>query len=232
MRNMRNRALVCMASVLTLAAFGGCVADLEPAPSADRVIGLDGAAKTAVQGVAVLVQADAWPGPLDIETEVTPLKIRIDNNSADPLQVRYEAFTLVSPTGASFAALPLSQIEGEVSELTHTSGARDFYYRDFSVAPYYAPHYPGIDPYPGYFPLNSYYYDTYYHYWTDIELPTPAMQQRALPEGVIDSGGSLDGWLFFERVDDDLERVVFRADLVNADTGRKFAEVRIPFTVE
>ena len=58
------------------------------------------------------------------------------------------------------------------------------------------------------------------------------MQQRVLPEGVIDSGGSLDGWLFFERVDNDLERVVFRADLVNADTGRKFAEVRIPFTVE
>ena len=158
---MKTRMIAWMASIFLFAALGGCVADLEPAPSANRVIGLEDAAKNAAQGVSVLVQADAWPGPHDIETEVTPLKVRIDNNSDGPLRVRYNEFALISPTGASFAALPLSQIEGEVSALRHSSGARDFYYRDFSVAPYYAPHYPGINPYPGYFPLDSYYYDTY-----------------------------------------------------------------------
>jgi len=33
------------------------------------------------------------------------------------------------------------------------------------------------------------------------------MQQLAVPEGVLESGGSVDGRLFFEKVTDDVERV-------------------------
>jgi hypothetical protein len=66
-----------------------------------------------------------------------------------------------------------------------------------------------------------------------LKLPTPEMRQRVIPEGVVNSGGNLDGWLFFEKVEDEnLDRVMFRADLVDAETGKKFAEVRIPFLVE
>lgn len=59
------------------------------------------------------------------------------------------------------------------------------------------------------------------------------MISRIVPEGVINSGGMLEGWLFFEKVDpSDLNRVTFRSDLINAETGKKFAELRIPFVVK
>lgn len=219
------------AAILMVLATMGCATGLEPAPAADRVAGLEDAAQATVQGVRVVAQAAPWPGPVDIDREVTPLKVRVDNIGPTPLRVRYNEFALVAPDGTSFAALPLARIEGEVAVRTRTYGAPGFYHRGFAVAPYYAPFYPGIDPYPGFFGPDRYYYDTYYRYWEEIELPTTAMEQRVIPEGVIDPGGSLEGWLFFEKIGSHLERVVLRADLVDAPSGRKFAELRIPFIV-
>lgn len=232
---MKKRNRLMAAAIFMFMALGGCAADLSPAPAANKVAGMEEAARSTIQGVTVLVQADGWPGPLHIEEEVTPLKIRIDNDSGQPVRMRYNEFTLIGPNGASFAALPPSQIESELSVMTDAPGepyGTGFYHRYFAVAPYHVTLYPNIDPYTGRFPADPYYHSAYYSYWADVDLPTPEMRQRAIPEGVIRSGGSLDGWIFFERVDDDLPKVVFRADLVNADTGRKFAEARIPFAVE
>jgi hypothetical protein len=36
----------------------------------------------------------------------------------------------------------------------------------------------------------------------------------------------------FEKVQDNVDRVTFRADLVHAETVREFGEIRIPFGVE
>jgi hypothetical protein len=213
----------------------GCstTADLKPAPAAQTVAGHTDAARASTQGVSLLVQADDWPGPVDIQKAVTPLKIRIENKGPQPVQIRYNEFALISSENRTFSALPLSRIEEEVAVPVRVYHSPRFYHRNFHVAPHYAGIYPEVPPYHLRFPYDPYYNSVYYGYWDQREMPTSEMISRVLPEGVIDSGGMLDGWMFFEKVDASaLNRVVFRSDLINAETGKKFAEVRIPFVVK
>ena len=88
------------------------------------------------------------------------------------------------------------------------------------MAPYYSAVYSTMGVY------DPYYYDAYETYYADIDLPTPEMLQHALPEGVVDPGGSVTGFIYFEDVSDDVPRVEFRGQLVDASTGT------IPFAVE
>lgn len=230
MNTIIGAALSCLFLI-----FAGCstTADLKPAPTAQKALRHTDAARATTLGISLLVQADDWPGPVDIQKAVTPLKIRIENNGPQPLQIRYNEFTLISPENRTFSALPLSRIEGEVALPVRDFHSPRFYHRNFHVAPHYAGVYPGVPPYHRHFAFDRYYNRTYYGYWDKRELPTSEMISRVVPEGVISSGGMLDGWLFFEKVDPgDLNRVTFRSDLVNAETGKKFAEVRIPFVVK
>lgn len=45
------------------------------------------------------------------------------------------------------------------------------------------------------------------------------MIQRALPEGVLGAGGRVEGYLYFEKISDDIPRVRFSMDLLNPDRG-------------
>lgn len=65
----------------------------------------------------------------------------------------------------------------------------------------------------------------------EYPLPTPEMLRRAVPEGMIEPGGELAGFLFLERIDPREDRVRFRADRVNARSGESFGEVTIPFAM-
>ena len=126
-------------------------------------------------------------------------------------------------------ALPPLEIEGSVQEPVQEA----FGYRGFVGAPHYAGRYRHFPLHAGPYPYDPFYYDTYYDYWAEIDLPTQEMIGRALPEGVLEPGGYVQGWLYFEKVSDDASsRVVFRADLVDQASGRTFGEVRIPFRVE
>jgi len=216
-----------VAFVAMLAAAGGCTADLKPAMTADRVIGQEDTATTTAKGVTLEVQAGQWPGPGNIGYEVTPLRVRIRNNSGQPLRVRYNEFTLTASDGSSYSALPLIKIEGNVMV-----APEDFYHDKFTIAPYYSRYYPDVEPFTNRYEMDRPYYDSHILYWDDLDLPTPSMVSRVIPEGVVADGGRLAGWLFFERVNYKLDAVIFRADLVNADSGRKFAEALIPFRVE
>lgn len=46
------------------------------------------------------------------------------------------------------------------------------------------------------------------------DLPTERMIRRALPEGVLEPGGAVAGFLYFDEVDDETRRITFEADLV------------------
>jgi hypothetical protein len=234
MNEIIGAALSCLFLV-----FAGCsptvatTADLKPAPMAQTASGLTDAARATTQGISFLVQAEDWPGPVDIQKAVTPLKIRIENQGPQPVQIRYNEFALISSENRTFSALPLSRIEGEVAVPVRNLHSPRFYHRNFHVAPHYAGIYTEITPYHRHFAFDPYYNTTYYGYWENRELPTSEMISRIVPEGVITSGGMLEGWLFFEKVDPgDVNRVIFRSDLVNAETGKKFAELRIPFVVK
>jgi hypothetical protein len=54
---------------------------------------------------------------------------------------------------------------------------------------------------------------------------------KALPEGVLEPGGRVTGFVYFEEVED-VPRVRFVAQLVNASTGARFGTLTIPFVVD
>ncbi|QBQ54018.1 hypothetical protein [Nitrosococcus wardiae] len=212
-------------------------ADLQPAPAANEMARLEEAAVDRVKGVCIIAQAHQWPGPQPIRNEVTPVRVVIDHHSKMPLRLSYNEFALVAADGMRYAALPLYQIEGSVLEFVlvddYTPIANpDFIYDSFTVAPLYGPIYPTLTTYPSVFAYDPFYYDSYSTYWVAIPLPTAEMFERALPEGVLEAGGHLEGYLYFERVPDEQSRVTFRADLVNAKNNHFFGEVRIPFLVQ
>ena len=222
--------------VLTLAALAGCrTTTLQPAADADTVANLEGAAESSMSGVAITVQSEPWPESAPIEQAVTPLRVRIDNNGESPLRIAYGELALVMSSGAVSSALPLYQIDAEVEEAVNINPGPIgpdpiFMHRGFAVAPYLGRYYPGFDVAGDPFLRDRYYYDTMQTAWVEQDLPTPAMIANALPEGELAPGGSLEGWLYFERVDDAAGRVIFRLDLVDARNGRKFGELRVPFT--
>lgn len=219
---------LCVAGLAV--SFSGCAStpELVPAPGAQPAPpGPGKGAVAVVRGVRVIARSDAWAGfPPDLD-RVTPILVTIENDGAVPLRLRYNEFSLVAPTtGATYAAIPPFDIRGVEVEPVTALG-----YSGFWVAPYYAPYYPGLRPYYGSFPFDQYYYEQYYPTWVDIPLPTGDMIQKALPEGVLDPGGRVTGYLYFQNVKRDAGMVDFTLDLVSAEGGN-IGTVRIPFEVE
>lgn len=231
------------ALALVLAA---CETSYEPAPTANALpeVGPTAAtASTAPEGLSnagvrvTTMSVGEWPGVYEIDEVVTPLKVRIENNGSSPLAVRHDRFQLRTDTGQRYRALPLWKIEGEgTAEITVSDpapiGAPGFSHRGFGVAPYFGSLYPGIGTYsgPGYYSGAG--YGLYDSYFVNTQLPTPAMRERALPEGVIDPGGYVEGFLFFEKVSDDARQVTFTYDLANPSTGQSFGALAIPYTID
>ncbi len=59
------------------------------------------------------------------------------------------------------------------------------------------------------------------------------MISMAMPEGVLEPGGSIAGFLYFEDVEDtDIQQVDFTVALVDADTEEGIGTARIPFVVQ
>ncbi|MFO7654593.1 MAG: hypothetical protein R6X25_12350 [Candidatus Krumholzibacteriia bacterium] len=239
MRRKRIENPAALAVLIGLvAAAGGCAgrAELEPAPSAETMAGGAGAVDR-VAGIHVSAVPAEWPGPVDIAEEVTPLRLRIENDGSAPLLVRYENFALIAPGGERSSALPPFEVEGEAARDLGAAPATPvadpaFVYDRFAVAPYYRGYYPGFSVAADPFYHDPLYFGLYRDYWVDIALPTERMLQLALPEGRLEPGGSLDGWVYFERVDPDLERVRLRVDLVDARSGRTIGEATMPFRVK
>lgn len=233
---MRKTAL----TLVTVGMFAGCAHDvnLQPAPTANTatVPGQGMVAMDTMSGVKVIAKADSWPGTVEISEEVTPIKVRIENRSGSPVLLRYSDIKLVSATGPVYAAIPPYAIDASVSEPRLAPGyapvtAPGFAGAGFSVAPTYSPMYPGWPAMRGGFAYDPLYYQAYGDYWREIELPTPAMLERALPEGRIEAGGSAEGFLYFEKVSPEVNRVEFRMDLHNAERGREMGTLEIPFIV-
>jgi len=214
---------------------------LAPAPGAN-VVEVDGTYATAqTEGVTVTAEASGWPGRIDIENVVTPMKVTVVNDSDRALRVRYSDFGLVSASGKRYAALPPYGVKGSVREsfaldAREAIGAGAFDARLFHVAPHYARIYPALSPYHLHpLALDPYYYRHYYPYWrslrADVEMPTREMLRYVLPEGVLESGGKLEGYLYFQKVDREQvdTPVTFHAELVDAESGAQFAAARIPF---
>lgn len=223
---------------LTLLLAGCAQSQLRPAADAELVPGLELAAVTENAGVRMVVQAAAWEArPESLERELTPLKVTIENHGNQPVRVRYEDFAIETGQGIRYMPLPPLQIRGTATERADVPVRVPAYvitprftYRGFYVAPWYAPYYTRLRPWAHPWPFSPIYYDTYYPRWT-VKLPTPDMLELAIPEGVIEPGGTVSGFLYFPEIEGDLGRVTFRAELMEGRNGNRLGALELPFEV-
>lgn len=232
-RNIRIApSLVLVALPIALAACAGGV-PLKPASAIGPDASGDSRVVDTVAGVHMSVATGQWNGDASVIDHVTPMHVHIENDSDHPLRVSYDNFALVATTtGTRYSALPPIDIDGSVTRQQHVVSNPGFAANGFDVAPYYQSSYPGMTPYGSAYGYDSGYYNTYASRWRgyQVRLPTPHMRDVAVPDGVLEPGGSVDGFMYFEHVPAArVAGVDFQATLVDVDSGERFGQIRIPF---
>lgn len=226
------RLIAAMLSVLALEA---CATEkvLEPASGAQLAPGRPHVAETSGAGVTVKVAADSWKGdPQDLGRLFTPVRVTITNTSGKTLRVSYRDFSLSGGSGFQYAAIPPIKARGSLS-LREAPQSPSFEqagweHHRFFVAPHYSYLYPGLAPWPGPFAYDPLYYDGFYARWPE-RLPTQDILSEALPEGAVQSGGSVSGFVYFQSVTGRESAVQFEMTLVDASDGQAFGMLAIPF---
>ncbi|NUP12056.1 MAG: hypothetical protein HOW73_38920 [Polyangiaceae bacterium] len=212
----------------------GCteLTELEPAEDADTV---GDVAEASIAGVRVQA-GGRWPGGPGVRDDVTPLELTVINGSNFPLQVRYSNFMLRGAQGEYFSALPPFRIKGSAEKYVLSTDygpiSPSFAYRGFEVWGPYGDFYPSV-PSDQRYEIDPSYYDIHYPYWERVSVPMPTkeMLDWALPEGVLQPGGNLTGFLYFEHVPEKVEKVELAVAVVDAKTGERKGTVAIPFDV-
>lgn len=220
----------CAVSILVpLCVVAGCTASKRfvPASGVERATGYPWAALARHAGVTVVADAEAaaaWPP--SATHGVTAIHVRIRNDSDEPIAVRYLSFRLESDRGDErrpLPPIPMERARPAASALAPRPEADGFRY-----APYYR---DLLDDesvcWTGGLVLDPYFYDRYLAWRED--LPTEPMVQRALPEGVLEPGGWVAGFLYFDAVDGDARRVTLRVDFDQPLGAERIATITIPF---
>ncbi|MDX1642798.1 MAG: hypothetical protein R3244_00425 [Thermoanaerobaculia bacterium] len=214
---------------------GGCTtgARLTPAPGASE--GARVAEETVIDridGVEMTIEVDAWPGSPAVEREVTPIQISIDNDSQRPVRFAYQNLALVTDRGERLSALPIFRAERKASDAVEPPVTTiGFHHRRFTVAPHLHAYFPSLTLSHHHFPYDPLYNTHYYDFWLEGRIEMAQVRLHGLPEGVLEPDGEISGFVFFEKVDPEIDRVRLRADLVDADSGEVFGSLSIPFEV-
>ena len=207
----------------------------------------------------VLVAGDAWDAdPKNLPTVLTPVKVTIENQSGRPLKINYDEFKLAGSSGFTYAAIPPMQARVVLSQTSRSNfkivlasyqqgtpgqagggqstqapgPVQSRVVADrFYVAPHFAWYYPGWTAWPHPFAYDPFYYDRLMAYYPK-ELPTKDMLAEALPAGVLQAGGRVSGFVYFQGISDRETRVKFEMDLVDANNSAAFGHVSLPFEVK
>ncbi len=181
-------------------------------------------------GVRLALRMDAWYGePPNLLDSVLPVHVTIENDSTHALRVRYSDLTFVGPI-LDYAPLPPYRLAGR----TMIVKSRDpmlvprFSGSGFRVAPQNYPNYPHREVWSGAWEDRPLFYELQYPKWKG-PLPTVDMIELALPEGVLEPGGRVSGFLYFEKLRREAEGPVFEFDLIDAHSALTFGVIRIPF---
>jgi len=224
-----------IAAVLSVLALEACATEkvLEPAAGAALAPGGVNVAEASAAGVTVKVTGDSWKGePRDLGTLFTPVRVTLENHSGKTLRVSYRDFSLAGGSGFNYAAIPPMKARGTLNASKTTSAPPPrlvgWEHRGFMVAPHYSYLYPGIEAWAGPFAYDPLYYDNFYSRWPE-RLPTQDMLSEALPEGTLQDGGSVSGFVYFQSVTGRESAVRFKMDLVDATDGQAFGRLAIPF---
>jgi hypothetical protein len=220
--------LICVCALVSAACASRT--ELRPAETALPISG--GGAEASAANVRLVVRADAWDGELVRHfDDIIPMQVTIENDGAVPLAIRYQHFQLMTGEGGSSAALPPFDIDGTQTvpfERIDRWAGYPYPLSNFALAPYLARYYPGLVPFDGDFVYDRRYYGRYYPRWVRVQLPTPEMLRRALPEGVLRSDGSMTGFLYFDRPGE-VRSATLTFELVNALDDRGIGTIEIPF---
>jgi len=210
-----------------------------PVPGYTQLSPVEKSAASDMSPVRIDAQPESWPGGKAIEFTTTPVRLKIENRSESPLLIRYSDFKVLTPAGREFSALPVFPVKakdrgpvvpGTLPMLTPVAYPPIvdplFDYRDFRVAPFLKPVYPTIPVHEGPFPHDQTYNERHATYWQRSDLPNLEMIQRALPEGVLNPGGWVAGWLYFQK----FEPMPAGTLVVNLTdvSGRPLTPVRLP----
>jgi hypothetical protein len=206
---------------------------LVPAPLANIAPELPAAAWAESKGVRMTVQPDHWKGdPQNLREALTPINVLMTNRSGQAVRIGYQEFSLATGNGLRLTALPPFRIEASVPQTATRFVNPAFLWDRFYLSPYYSgfygPYFPAWD---GGWAFDGPFYDTYTYTWQK-PLPTGDMLEKALPEGVLENGGRLRGFLYFRRLPHGTRSVEFRAQLVNARSGRTFGSLDVPFVAQ
>lgn len=229
---MRTRGLW----VLAIGLIAGCLpeARLQPLPGGKSPAGDTSIAVTEAHGVRLIADGDGWDGyPKNLERRLTPVEVRLENHSGRALRVRYEHFDVEGATRFHYAAIPPLSLDensdGSEPICTASAWPRDYrwgwYGRGWEARPYR----PWWST-----PLYDPYYDPFFspqHMRCEQPLPSKDMLEQALPEGTLENGGSVAGFLYFQNVSEREKQVTLQAQLVDARTGEPFGSLSIPFQV-
>jgi hypothetical protein len=211
------------------------------------------------QGVHLLADGNAWKGyPSDLERRLTPIYVRLENGSGRPLRLSYTDFSLVgqtsrfrytaipplSPRTPSVSSSPENEKGGEqnggegvqrgMGYIEPTSwhvGVSGWYGWGWGLGWGWGPYWGWGSPFVGapWYGYGPYPYSWGYSY--EVPLPTEDMLTRALPDGVLEPGGALDGFLYFQGVIRRENAVSLQVQLVDARTNEHFGTLDIPFQV-
>jgi hypothetical protein len=202
---------------------------LVPAPDAQRLPDDPGTAVASGAGVRVTIRSRSWQGePRDLESIVTPLHVTVENGSAVAIQIRYRYFTLTSEDGLQTPAIPPMRIQRPGESVVAVAPA--FRAHRFLLLRPYRPFYPGFPVWDGPFDWDPFFYDQFYATWRP-PLPTPDMINQALPEGVLQPGGKVSGFLYFRKLRSE-GRVMFAQEVVEAEKHERVATIRIPLVLQ
>lgn len=217
-------------AALALSACASHTTMLRPAAGATSVGG--GSAMTTVDGVQLRANGEAWPGNQDVRSHVTPVHVTIFNDTFHPLEIRYDRFSLVDGYGNRYATLPPFEMQGNMVSGEYGELQPEFGYSGFKVAPAYANVYPGLAASQYHATMKEQtYHARFYSSWGNLR-PSNQMLQLALPEGMIEPGGHVDGYLYFQHVPDKAGNVEMSVQLVNASSHHTFGYANVPFTTK
>ncbi len=231
---MRTRALW----VVAVGLIAGCIpeARLQPVPEARSLAGDTSAAVAEAHGVRLIADGAAWQGsPSNLERRLTPVEVRLENQSGRPLSIRYELFDVEGGTRFHYAALsPLDMKEARDDRRSRLCAVSDPG-REWMSPKEWTRRAWGHAPWrpDWYNPFYEPYYDPFYRPLVRCEepLPTRDMLEQALPEGTLENGGTVAGFLYFQGVAERERQVTLQARLVDARTGEALGTLRIPFQV-
>ena len=234
MDERRRWGWLAVGVAVVLVGLGGCAHEqgLLPAPQAKVAPGTKEVAYDQASGVDVYVEGDAWhANPGDLEKVMTPIRVTVRNRSAQPVRITFSDFALESPSATRVNPLSPFAMRTLGPKRTTVVATPGLDYDGSWVAPFSGPYYPTLSPWwrPG--PYG--FYEERFVEWR-VQLPTEDMLRAALPEGMVEPGGHVSGFLYFPGALPKNTGHVYTlsASFAKAKGGRSQAMVEIPLVTK